>query len=145
MEGDQVASLLLGMAAEGFIDFSKADLLDRRWKTKLLWFCKAYQSKKQAELLNLHFIKATSALNPANVDLFKELWKSSDKLIELIKDLSMPWLDRDRKAGKHYDEYKELLDAYKEEFGDWNDPEFRKQVEAEVEEARRKRLGINSE
>jgi len=145
LEGDQVASLLVRMAADGYMDFSKADLLDRRWKTKLLWFCKSYQSKKQSEVLSMHLARTLSVLSTPHVDLFKEMWRNTATLIDSIEVLERPWLDRDRKPKKHYDEYKELLEAYKEEFGDWNDPEFRKQVEAEVAEARRKRLGINSE
>jgi hypothetical protein len=62
-------------------------------------------------------------------------------MADLIETLEQPWLATDTKPRKNYDEYKELLEAYKEEYGDWNDPEFRKKVEAEVEEARQKRLG----
>jgi transketolase len=132
------------MAAEGVVDFSNAKLLDRRWTLKLLWLCNAYQAKKRSEVITLHFLRVANALSTQHVDLFKKAWSSSEQFIDIIEATDMPWLDRDRKPRKQYDEYKELLEAYKQEFGDWNDPEFRKQVEAEVEEARRKRLGITS-
>lgn len=141
MEGDQVAPLLVRMAADGF-DFSKAVLLDRRWKLKLLWLARAYQDTKQIELLKLRLLKSSAICSSPHLDLVKSASSNFDKVADAIDDMSQPWLARDMKPKKNYDEYKQLIDAYKEEFGDWNDPEFRKKVEAEVEEAKQKRLGI---
>lgn len=141
MAGDQVASLFVRMAADGF-DFSKANLLDRRWKLKLLWMARAYQDSKQADLLRLRAIKSASFCSSPHLELVKSSSKVFDQMADLIETLEQPWLATDTKPRKNYDEYKELIEAYKQEYGDWNDPEFRKKVEAEVEEARQKRLGI---
>jgi hypothetical protein len=141
LEGDQVASLLVRMAADGF-DFSKAALLDRRWKLRLLWIARAYQDTKQIELLKLRLLKTSAICSSPHLELVKSAYSSFDQMADVIDELSQPWLARDTKPRKNYDAYRELIDAYKEEFGDWNDPEFRKKVEAEVEEARQKRLGI---
>ena len=129
MDGDQVASRLVGMAADGIVDFSKAELLDRRWKLKLLWMCKSYQSKKQIEMLGLRLNQTIGVFNPSSVELFKSMFKRSDNLVDLITELAMPWLDRDLKPKKDYNEYQELIDAYKQRFGDMNDPVWRKKVE----------------
>lgn len=141
MEGDQVASLLVRMAADGF-DFSKAVLLDRRWKLRLLWISRAYQDNKQAESLKLRLLKTSAICSSPHLELVKSAYGSFDQMADVIDTIAQPWLARDTKPRKNYDEYRELIEAYKEEFGDWNDPEFRKKVEAEVEEARQKRLGI---
>ena len=145
MEGDQVASLFVRMAADGRIDFSKANLLDRQWKLRLLWLCGAYRAKKESDILRLHLFRCTGALATDNNDLFKKMWQNSDDIVSSILELELPWLDRDRKPRKQYDEYRELLEAYKEIIGDWDDPEFRKQVELEIEQARRKRLGLDKD
>ncbi len=129
------------MAADGF-DFSKADLLDRRWKLKLLWLARAYQDGKQADILRLKAFKLASFCSSPHLELVKNSSKNFDQIADLLEAMEQPWLARDTKPGKNYDEYRELLEAYKQEYGDWNDPEFRKKVEAEVEEAKQKRLGI---
>lgn len=144
MEGDQVASLLLGMAADGFVDFSKAELLDRRWKLKLLWMCKAYQAKKQSETLNLRLNQTVSALSHASSDLFKSMWERSDSIIATMTELAMPWLDRDITPKKDYNEYSDLIEAYKIRFGDMNDPVWRKKVEEAVVAMKKQRLGPNN-
>ena len=132
MAGDQVASLLVGVAADGLVDFSKAKLLDRRWNLKLLWICQSYQARKQAEIVSLRLTQMTSALDPANIELFKHAWSISDNLIHTVTELTMPWLARDLKPKKDYNVYSDLIEAYKNQFGDMDDPVWRKTIEDSI-------------
>ncbi len=133
------------MAAEGRVDFSKARLLDRKWNLRLLWLCKAYQAEKNVELLKLEYARFVSALSTDSSDVFKQAWGSSDKVKDLIKEELVPWLvDKDTPNRKDYNEYRDLLEAYRVMIGDPDDPEFMAQVEKDVEKLRQQRLGNNS-
>lgn len=118
LERDPVASLLVRMAADGVVDFSKADLLDRNWQIRLLWLGKSYQQQKQADLLKLYLLKMTNTLSSDEPKLIKEMWGHCDRTIDDISRLDQPWLDRDTKPKTQYNEYAELIAAYKRIFGD---------------------------
>lgn len=141
MVSDPVAFLLVGMAADGLVDFSKAKLLDRNWNTKLLLLLKLYRNNKQVKIANLYFQRAVGALAYGNPDTFKAAWALSDKAIDLVESLESPWLDRDIKPEKDYDEYRALIEQYKQQIGDLNDPEFKAQIDSAVEELKRQSRG----
>jgi hypothetical protein len=138
---DQVASLLVGVAADGLVDFSKAKLLDRGWNLKLRLLLKVYQDNKQAKISNLYFQRAVSALAFGSSETFKSAWALSDKAINLIEQLECPWLDRDRKPKKDYNEYRDLIEQYKRVIGDPDDPAFKVKIDEAVEELKRRSSG----
>lgn len=141
MVSDQVASLLVRVAADGLVDFSKAKLLDRGWTIKLRLLLKAYQDNKQAKMSNLYFQRAVSVLAYGDPDTFKKAWALSDKAIDLIEQLECPWLDRDRKPKKDYNEYRALIEQYKRVIGDPDDPAFKVKIDEAVEELKRRSSG----
>jgi len=138
---DPVAFLLVGMAADGLVDFSKAKLLDRNWNTKLRLLLKVYQNNKQVKIANLYFQRAVGAIAYGDPDTFKKAWALSDKGIDLIEQLECPWLDRDRKPKKDYNEYRALIEQYKRVIGDPDDPAFKVKIDEAVEELKRRSSG----
>jgi hypothetical protein len=138
---DPVAFLLVGMAADGLVDFSKAKLLDRNWNTKLRLLLKVYQNNKQVKIANLYFQRAVGAIAYGNPDTFKAAWTLSDKAIALIESLESPWLDRDKKPKKDYDEHLALIEQYKRQIGDLNDPKFKAEIDRVVEQLNRESRG----
>lgn len=141
MVSDPVAFLLVGMAADGLVDFSKARLLDRNWNIKLRLLLKVYQNNKQVKIANLYFQRAVGAIAYGNSDTFKAAWSLSDKSIDLIETLESPWLDRDKSNKKHYDEHLALIEQYKRQIGDLNDPEFKAEMDRIVEQLNRESRG----
>ena len=130
------------MAAEGRVDFKEARPLDRKWNLRLSWISKAYQAEKNVQLLRLQYERFLSTLSTDSPDLFKQAWANADKVVDFIKEELVPWLvDKDTPKRKDSNEYRELIEAYKQMIGDWDDPEFRDKVEKEIETLRQQRLG----
>ena len=111
------------MAVDGIVDFSEAVILDRKWQTRLLLLSKSYQQKKQADLVKLYFLKMSGTLSSNEFKIVKEMWSHCDDTIDSISRLDQPWLDRDTKQDRQYNEYAELIAAYKRIFGDPKDTE----------------------
>lgn len=95
MESDRVASLLVELAASGAVDFSSANLLDRKWQLRLKWLAKSFMSRKSADVVKLALIRYTGALGYGTAELFNDSWESMGGLVKDYIDSTMPWLAKD--------------------------------------------------
>jgi hypothetical protein len=118
LERDQVASLLTGMAVDGIVDFSKANLFDRAWYTRLLLLSKIYQKNKQAKYLAMCYDRAIAGISSGNYEFAKKCIEQSEELVGKFNKLNMPWLDTDTKPKTKYNEYLDAIAEYKRLFGD---------------------------
>jgi hypothetical protein len=139
LESDQVIALLVGLAADGLVDFSEARLLDRNWTIKLYLLLKEYKSRKAIEVLRLHMAKSLVLLQRAPTDYLKQAAANVDMISDAIEE-EISHNRADKKKKKDYNVYKELIDLYKKKIGDPNDPAHQAEISAAVEYFRQGRL-----
>ena len=96
MESDRVAALLVELSANGVVDFSCANILDRKWQLRLKWLANSYMARKRADVVKLAILRYTGALGYGTADMFNESWESMSGLMEDYMDSAMPWREKEK-------------------------------------------------
>jgi hypothetical protein len=123
LDGDRVASLLVGMAADGVVDFRDAAPLDRRWNLRLKWLTEAYATRKRADVAVARHMRYTGALGTDDSKLFDKAWKLSGTTLDELDALLRPWIERGARD-QLGDSADQALALFKELIGDMDDPAF---------------------
>lgn len=129
------------MAADGLVDFSKAKLLDRNWTIKLLLLLQEYKAKRLIDVHKMYFDQSLVLLGRAPAEKIKEAASSVESLLDRIEGLILR-RRADTQNRKDYNAYKSMIDQYKQLIGDPNDPKHQAEIDAAVEELRRKNREI---
>jgi hypothetical protein len=118
-------------AARGVVDFSTADLLDRRWWMKLWWLL------DQVENDNVVFVRRmehahNAALLQYGLDekVFDLHWDGATTAMREVWDALFPWCKMDATSGKAVDK---LHEAWVKRWGDPNSPETLKKIQLTVD------------
>lgn len=123
-------------AAEGALDFREADVLDRSWWRKV-WLVKDYLARKnRTEVLRdkLHhkLVILQSPLAITNPTIYEVVEQECNSIRDEINRLYNPWMPEFKPLSPR--EYiAQMEQRYKEEFGDWNSPEFQSELDALLE------------
>ncbi len=134
MESDRIASLLVSLATEGVIDFSKTRLFDRKWDARLLLISKQYRALKNAEMAKLYLHRFIAALSTSSSELFGKAWENSTAAIELFEELTLPWKEKNIESDSRPNNLS-LIEQYKEGMKRMEDPKFKAAVEEILKQA----------
>lgn len=118
---------MIQAAAIRGIDFSKADILDRRWNLKLRLITQALareQTAKACEML-MHQHLAALAIGSD----IEKTWENADKYRRRALRAMCPWLSEETDR----DIADRMVEQYEQLFGDTTSPEFEKSVDAVIE------------
>jgi hypothetical protein len=113
-------------AASGAIDFAAADLLDRRWWTKVRWILDRIEETNVLTVLQLQHAQHASVVNyNLSKEAFDQHWNGGNDLIKTVHDIQFPWAKKQQAAASNRGR-SDLLEEWKQRFGDYKDPEVRK-------------------
>lgn len=131
MAEDRWAHLAVAAAASGMLDFSKSRRYDINWRIKENWILAQTYRLAVLEVVKIRntTLSARLADSQMSVGVFNEL---SNELIEThdhIYRLCMPWSISTDDARSNF---RNMVDMWKEQFGDPDDPEVRKKISETV-------------
>lgn len=98
-------------AAEGAVDFSRADILDPGWWRKVKWITDYLSRRNRKELYQGQLAQHLAVVDYGLPQLtFERHWSSGNELITRICNMLMPWIDTtpptpEEIAAKLYDRY----------------------------------------
>jgi hypothetical protein len=131
LDGDRVTSLMVQAAARGLIDFSEADLLDRRWWTKLWWLLDRIQADNVITIRQMEHAQDIAMLDYTLPEKAFDLhWDRAVSELRDVWDALFPWCKMEDITNKASDQ---LYRSWVNKWGDLNDPETLKKVKLTVD------------
>lgn len=134
MEGDHRIPLILQAAVSGAIDFSKADFRRNDWWQKLTLILPEIQRQRQLDIYKCQLQHALAV-----IQLPKISEKSFDDFKEIVADIISKIVDtyanpfKPRTKTWREDTAARLEQAWKDQFGDPNDPEVAAAIDRTAE------------
>lgn len=123
---------MIQAAVDGVIDYSTANLLDRRWWVKLRWLLDRYEAKQTCEVLKLQHNQHLSVLAyDLKQETFDHHWKGANNITKSIFEMTFPWSSKVTKPEAKIDDA--LLATWKERFGDIKDPKVKQYYAKQVQ------------
>lgn len=126
MVSDRFGALTVQAAAEGAIDFQRADRFDRNWWRRLRLTLEYLDRQNGAQLLEqeleITLQELTSPLVYSDPVIGKLCLDRLDRLQKELKQSRRPWIKFQERSPQ--DTIKAMADQYAEEFMDPNSPEF---------------------
>jgi hypothetical protein len=116
-------------AAEGSIDFSKAELWGRRWNSKvykILGYLYDRNSREQMQILHRQNV-GYMASKSLTQESFDRISKLNSNLYDRIVDTYYPSVAQKSTQKSDIDKYTKL---WEDQYGDMNDPEVKAKIEA---------------
>jgi len=128
---------MVQVAARGAANlFSDADLLDRRWWSKLWWILGQTEEDNYVLFRKLQHNQHVSVLDYRLPDkVFDTHWDQAGEALNDIWNSLFPWRKRDKNSVNP--EYEKLRNAWIRYYGDPNDPETQNKIEQTVQHVSR--------
>jgi len=128
LESDRGCALICQAAAEGLIDFSKAQLLDRYWWKRLDILLYQLEKRNYYDVIKTQHNQCSNALTYCDDDeIFKSYWKSCNDLLNDLYSSYFSWV-KEKELSKNNDVIKQLREEYIANFGDPDTPEAKQRI-----------------
>jgi len=119
------------------IDFHTADLTDYKWWLKLRWVLNRLEDENTIDVFRLQHAQHASVLSyDLSKETFDSHWDAANTIIKNVFALYFPWAEESKKDAQkktHYD----LIQVWKERYGDINDPAVKEKYDKLAEKVSR--------
>ena len=113
-------------AVTGAIDFAKADPFDKHWWRRLYWVMETIENEHRTRVLTLsqqHW-SATRLINNLEPESYENARDQAHALLLRVMGCHYPWMRDELSRDSSHDERQDILDVYREEFGQPGDPKY---------------------